>query len=40
MLGVLADAHDFSLALDDLALFAHGLYAGTHFHGYPSLPVG
>ena len=40
MLGVLADAHDFALALDDLALLAHGLNAGTHFHGYPSFVLG
>ena len=40
MLGVLADDHDFALALDDLALLAHGLNAGTHFHGYPSFVLG
>jgi hypothetical protein len=34
VLGVLADAHDFALALDDLALLAHGLDAGTYFHVY------
>ena len=32
VLGVLADNHDFALALDDLALLAHGLHAGTYFH--------
>jgi hypothetical protein len=40
VLGVLADAHDFALALDDLALLAHGLNAGTHFHGLPSFRIG
>ena len=40
VLGVLADAHHFAVALDDLALLAHGLYAGTHFHGIPSLLLG
>ncbi len=37
MLGVLADAHDLALALDDLAFFAHGLDTGTHFHRLSSL---
>ena len=32
MLGVLADHHDFTLALDDLALFAHGLNTRSDFH--------
>ena len=32
VLGVLADDHDFTLALDDLALFAHGLHGRSHFH--------
>ena len=32
MLGVLADNHDVTLALDDLALLAHGLYGRSHFH--------
>ncbi len=32
MLGVLADHHDFTLALDDLALFAHGLHGRSYFH--------
>ena len=32
MLGVFADNHDVTLALDDLALLAHGLYGRSHFH--------
>ena len=32
MLGVLADNHDFALALDYLALFAHGLHGRSYFH--------
>ena len=32
MLGVLADNHDFALALDDLALLAHGLHGRSYFH--------
>ena len=32
VLGVLADDHDFALALDDLALLAHGLDARSDFH--------
>ena len=32
MLGVFADDHDFALALDDFALFAHGLYGRSDFH--------
>jgi hypothetical protein len=32
MLGVLADDHDFALALDDLALLAHGLHGRSDFH--------
>ena len=32
MLGVFANYHDSSLALDDLALFAHGLYGRSYFH--------
>ncbi len=32
MLGVLADNHDFTLALDDLALLAHGLHGRSYFH--------
>ena len=32
VLGVLADDHDFALALDDLALFAHGLHGRSDFH--------
>ena len=35
VLGVLADDHDFAMALDDLALFAHGLYGRSDFHVYP-----
>ena len=33
MLGILADDHDATLALDDLALFANGLDRRSHFHG-------
>ena len=36
MLGVLADNHDFTLALDDLALFAHGLHGRSNFHFFTS----
>ena len=32
MFGVLADDHDFALALDDLALLAHGLDRRSDFH--------
>lgn len=32
MLGVLTDYHDFTLALDDFALFAHGLHGRSYFH--------
>ena len=32
VLGVLADNHDFALALDYLALFAHGLHGRSYFH--------
>ena len=32
MLGVLADDHDFALALDDLALLAHRLHGRSYFH--------
>ena len=32
VLGVLADDHDFTLALDDLALLAHGLHGRSDFH--------
>ena len=32
MLGVLANDHYFALALDDLALFAHGFYGRSDFH--------
>jgi hypothetical protein len=32
MLGVFANNHDFALALDDLALLAHGLHGRSHFH--------
>ena len=32
VLGVFADNHDFALALDDLALFAHGLDTRSDFH--------
>ena len=37
MLGVLADDHDAALALDDLALLAHGLNGRSHFHDVASL---
>ena len=32
MLRVLADNHDAAFALDDLALFAHGLHGRSYFH--------
>ncbi|EJW96849.1 hypothetical protein EVA_15044 [gut metagenome] len=32
MLGVLADYHDFAFALNDFALFAHGLHGRSNFH--------
>ena len=32
VLGVEADAHDLTLALDDLALLAHGLNRRSDFH--------
>ena len=32
VLRVLADDHDFALALDDLALLTHGLYGRSDFH--------
>ena len=35
MLGVLADNHDLALALDDLALLAHGLHGRSYFHDKP-----
>ena len=34
MLGVFANDHDFALALDDLALFAHGLDGRSYFHNF------
>ena len=37
VLGVLADDHDFALALNDLALFAHGLDGRSDFHLSASL---
>ena len=37
VLGVLADAHDFALALDDLALLAHALNGRSPFHDVASL---
>ena len=39
MLGILADDHDPALALDDLALFAHGLNGRSHFHGSTSILI-
>ena len=33
MLGIFANNHHAALALDDLALFANGLYRRTDFHG-------
>ena len=32
MLGIFADYHYFTLALDNLALFAHGLNGRSYFH--------
>ena len=32
MLGIFTDNHDFTLALDDFALFAHGLHGRSDFH--------
>ena len=32
VLGILANDHDFALALDDLALLAHGLNGRSYFH--------
>ena len=32
MLGVFADNHDLTLALDDLAFLAHGFYGRSNFH--------
>ena len=32
MLGILANYHNAALALDELALFAHGLNRGSDFH--------
>ena len=32
VLGVLANNHDFALALDDLALLAHRLHGRSYFH--------
>ena len=32
VLGVLADNHNAALALDDLALLAHGLHGRSNFH--------
>jgi len=42
MLGILANDHYTALALDDLALFAHGLYGRSHFHDVASYlyPIG
>ena len=37
MTGILTNDHDAALALDDLALFAHGLYRRPDFHGFSSL---
>ena len=37
VLRVFADNHDAALALDDLALFAHGLYGRSHSHDVASL---
>ena len=37
MLGILADDHHVTLALDDLALFANGLYRRTNLHWKSSL---
>jgi len=37
VLGVLADDHDFTLALDDLALLTHGLNGRSDFHLSASL---
>ena len=37
VLRVLADDHDAALALDDLALLAHGLNGRSHFHDVASL---
>ena len=39
MLGILADHHDFALALDDLALLAHGLHGRSDFHFFTSKSV-
>ena len=36
MLGVLANNHDFALALDDLALLAHGFHGRSDFHYFTS----
>ena len=42
MLGILANYHNAALALDDLALLAHGLNGRSHFHDVASLlyPIG
>ena len=32
VLGIFANDHHMTLALDDLALFAHGLNGRSHFH--------
>ena len=39
MTGILTNDHDAALALDDLALFTHGLYRRPDFHGFSSLIV-
>ena len=39
VLGVFANNHDFSLALDDLALLAHGLHGRSDFHVFTSYLV-
>ena len=36
MLGILANHHNFALALDDLALLAHGLDGRSYFHRFTS----
>ena len=39
VLGVFANNHNFALALDDLALLAHGLHGRSDFHFYTSKSV-
>ena len=39
VLGVVADDHDAALALDDLALFAHGFHGRSDFHFFFLLKV-